>query len=41
MQELVFGDFPLLDVESNQSFVKNNTWNKRVEIIQECLNKEM
>lgn len=41
MQQLVLGDFPVLDVDCNQSFVKNNTWNKRIEIIQECLIKEI
>ena len=41
MKQVVLRNFPIIDVDSNQSFVKNNTWNKRVEIIQECLKKEM
>lgn len=41
MQQIVTGDFPKSDIESNQSFVKNNSWNKRVETIQECLIKEI
>jgi teichuronic acid biosynthesis glycosyltransferase TuaH len=41
MQQFVQGDFPALDVDGNQSFVKNNTWNNRVEIIQQCLRKEI
>jgi hypothetical protein len=40
MQRLVQGDFPEIDVDRNQSFVKNNTWNNRVEIIQQCLRQE-
>ena len=41
IQNIILEGFPVIDFERNQSFVRNNTWNNRVQVIQEYLQNEI